>query len=99
MSSPGKFTTGSTMRHVVVMTLTGSLGLSFMFLVDFLALFWISRLKDEVLITAVGFAGVIQFFVISVAMGMMIGAVALVSRALGRGDVDEARRIAGSAMV
>lgn len=95
----GKFTTGSTMRHVVVMTLTGSLGLSFMFLVDFLALFWISRLKDEVLITAVGFAGVIQFFVVSVAMGMMIGAVALVSRALGRGDEDEARRIAGSAMV
>lgn len=99
IGTPGKFTTGSTMRHVMVMTLTGSLGLSFMFLVDFLALFWISRLNDEVLITAVGFAGVIQFFVVSVAMGMMIGAVALVSRALGRGDQEEARRIAGSAMV
>ena len=95
----GKFVTGSTMRHVVVMTLTGSLGLSFLFLVDFLALWWISRLDNEVLITAIGFAGTIQFFVMSVAVGMMIGAVALVSRALGMGDPEEARRIATSSMI
>ncbi|MEH6751641.1 MAG: MATE family efflux transporter, partial [Paracoccaceae bacterium] len=97
--SQAKFLTGSTMRHVVVMTLTGSLGLSFLFLVDFLALWWISRLENEVLITAIGFAGTIQFFVMSVAVGMMIGAVALVSRALGMGDPEEARRIATSAMI
>lgn len=95
----GKFVTGSTMRHVVVMTLTGSVGLSFLFLVDFLALWWISQLGNEVLITAIGFAGTIQFFVMSVSVGMMIGAVALVSRALGMGDPDEARRIATSAMI
>ncbi|MFN7004628.1 MAG: hypothetical protein ACK4NW_14490, partial [Roseinatronobacter sp.] len=69
----GKFVTGSTMRHVVVMTLTGSVGLSFLFLVDFLALWWISQLGNEVLITAIGFAGTIQFFVMSVSVGMMIG--------------------------
>ena len=66
---------------------------------DFLALWWISRLENEVLITAIGFAGTIQFFVMSVAVGMMIGAVALVSRALGMGDPEEARRIATSAMI
>ena len=37
----GRFTTGSTMRHVAVMTLTGSLGLSFMFLIDFATLFYV----------------------------------------------------------
>ena len=47
MKPQAKFTTGSTMRHVTVMTLTSALGLSFMFLVDFLALFWVSRLKIE----------------------------------------------------
>mgnify|MGYP001079356162 CR=1 FL=1 len=99
MRPPAKFTTGSTMRHVAVMTMAGSLGLSFMFLVDFLALFWISRLHDEVLITALGFAGTIQFFVVSIAIGMMIGAVALVSRALGMGETDRARSIATSAMI
>lgn len=87
------------MRHVVVMTLTGSLGLSFMFLVDFLALFWISRLGREDLMAAVGFAATVQFFLISISVGMMIAAVALVSRALGQGDPDRARRIATSTMV
>ena len=99
MTNRAKFTTGSTMRHVVVMTLSGSLGLSFMFLVDFLALFWVSRLKDEALIAAIGFAGTLQFFVVSISIGMMIGAVALVSRTLGMGKVQRARRIATSAMI
>ncbi|MEC7962868.1 MAG: MATE family efflux transporter [Pseudomonadota bacterium] len=88
-----KFTTGSTMRHVVVMTLTSAFGLSFMFLVDFLALFWVSQLKVEMLISAIGFAATIQFFVLSVAIGMMIAGVALVSRALGMGKGQRARRI------
>ncbi|MFY0680612.1 MAG: polysaccharide biosynthesis C-terminal domain-containing protein [Thalassovita sp.] len=94
-----KFTTGSTMRHVVIMTLTGALGLSFMFLVDFLALFWVSQLEHEILIAAIGFAGTIQFFVISVAIGMMIAGVALVSRALGQGKGERARRIATVAVI
>ncbi|MGH1356330.1 MAG: MATE family efflux transporter [Thalassovita sp.] len=97
--SQAKFTTGSTMRHVVVMTLSGSLGLSFMFLVDFLALFWVSQLKNEALVAAIGFAGTIQFFVISISIGMMIAAVALVSRALGQGRRRRARRIATTAMI
>ncbi|MYM54898.1 MATE family efflux transporter [Thalassovita mangrovi] len=94
-----KFTTGSTMRHVVVMTMTGALGLSFMFLVDFLTLFWVSRLHQEVLISAVGFAATIQFFVVSVAIGMMIAGVALVSRSLGMGKGARARRIASVVLI
>jgi len=93
------FLEGSLLRHVTVMALSGTAGLGFTFLVDFLALWWISRLRDEVLIAAIGFAGTIQFAVISVAIGMMIGAVALVSRALGQGERDRARRIASAAMV
>jgi putative MATE family efflux protein len=88
-----RFTTGSTMRHVVVMTLTSAFGLSFMFLVDFLALFWVSQLKVEMLVSAIGFAATIQFFIISVAIGMMIAGVALVSRALGMGQGERARRL------
>jgi hypothetical protein len=36
------FTTGSIMRHVVVMTATGSVGLMAVFLVDVVNLFYIS---------------------------------------------------------
>lgn len=95
----GKFVSGSLMRHVVTMSLSGALGLSFTFLVDFLALFWISRRKIEAEMAAVGIAGTIQFAVMSLGIGMMIGAVALVARAIGQGDRPRARRIATTAMV
>lgn len=99
MAAPARFVTGSLMRHVVVMALSGTLGLSFTFLVDFLALWWISRLGREELIAAVGIAGTIHFAVVSVAVGMMIAAVALVSRALGQGDRERARRLASGALI
>lgn len=86
------FLTGSTMRHVVVMTMTGMLGLTFMFLVDAVTLFWVSRLGVEANIAAMGFAWTVQFFSISVSIGFMIAAVALISRSLGQGRLEDARR-------
>ncbi|MCP5071864.1 MAG: MATE family efflux transporter [Rhodobacteraceae bacterium] len=80
------------MRHVMVMTLTGSLGLVFMFLVDVATLFWVSVLDVERLIAALGFAWTIQFFTISTGIGFMIAATALVSRSIGQGKLDQARR-------
>lgn len=94
-----KFVTGSLWRHVVVMALSGTLGLMFTFFVDFLALWWIGRLGREDFIAAVGIAGTIQFAVISVSIGLMIGAVALVARTIGMGRRAEARRIATMAML
>ncbi len=98
MSEQGKFVTGSTMRHVVEMTVSGSLGLVFMFLVDFAALWWISQLGVETLVAAVGFAWTIQFAAISVSIGLMIATVALVSRTLGQGDRERARRLGTAAL-
>lgn len=88
----GRFVTGSTMRHVAIMTLTGSVGLSFMFLVDMATLFWVSYLGVEHYVAAMGFAFAIQFFTISSGIGFMIASTALVSRSLGRGDQENARR-------
>jgi len=99
VAEPGRFTTGSTFRHVAVMTLTGSLGLTFMFLVDFVTLLYVSWLGDERLTSAVGYAWTIQYFTISVGIGFAIAATALVSRALGAGEREEARRLATSALV
>ncbi|MEO1746934.1 MAG: MATE family efflux transporter, partial [Pseudomonadota bacterium] len=95
----GKFTTGSTMRHVVVMTMTSSVGLVAIFLVDALNLFYISLLGEKELAAAIGFAGTLQFFLISTAIGMTIGAGALVSRNLGAGDRKEAARDGGTALL
>lgn len=87
------------MRHVVVMTTTSSVGLMFMFLVDAATLFWVAQLGDDMLVAAVGFAWTVQFFTISVGIGLAIAATALVSRAIGQGDWARARNLAMGSFV
>ena len=94
-----KFTTGSTMRHVVVMTATASVGLLSLFLVDAVNLFYISLLGVTELAAAIGFAGTLQFFMISVSIGLLIAGTATVSRALGAGEDEKARQYATSALI
>lgn len=96
--SVGKFTTGSTLRHVIVMTATGSIGLVSIFIVDALNLFYISLLGVHELAAAIGFASTLLFFTFSVAIGFTIACSALVARCLGRGDLDEAARMGGASL-
>lgn len=95
----GRFLTGSTMGHVVRMTATGAFGITFVFLVDLMNLFWVSQLGQPQLVAAIGFAYGIQFFSVSSAIGLMIAGTAIVSRAIGGGDRPLAREQAGAAMV
>jgi Na+-driven multidrug efflux pump len=94
-----RFVTGSTMRHTVVMTATGSIGLVAIFIVDFANLFYIAQLGQTELAAAIGYAGTLMFFVTSAAIGTTIGITALVSRALGSGEKDRAKQIAGTGLV
>jgi len=96
--SQGRFLTGSTMGHVVRMTVTGAFGITFVFLVDAANLLWISQLGAPQLLAAIGFAYAIQFFSVSSGVGLMIAATALVSRRIGEGDRIGARRQAGAAI-
>ncbi len=91
-----RFTQGSTMRHVVVMTATGSIGLMAVFLVELLTLLYIARLGDDHLTAAVGYASLLVFIATSVNIGLMIAIGALASRAIGAGKREEARRMSGS---
>jgi putative MATE family efflux protein len=93
------FVTGSTMRHVLVMTGTTAAGLIAIFIVDLVSLLYISWLRDPSLTAGVGMATVIMFFSISVNIGLMIPIGALVSRALGARQYDEARRLATSCSI
>ena len=47
LQTQGKFVTGSTLRHVIAMTATGSIGLMAVFAVDALNLFYISLLGHQ----------------------------------------------------
>ncbi len=88
----GKFVTGSTMSHVIRMTVTGAIGVTFMFLIDAANLFWVSLLGVERLIAALGFAWTVQFFSISIGLGLMIATTARVSLLIGRNERADARR-------
>jgi putative MATE family efflux protein len=99
ISSAPKLTHGSIMRHVAVMTATGSIGLMAIFVVDFLNLFYIAMLGQQELAAAIGYAGTVLFFTVSLCIGITIAGTALVSRALGARQRDEARRIGTSSLI
>ena len=99
MADKGRFLTGSTMGHVVRMTLAGATGITFVFLVDAANLFWIAKLDQPRLMAAIGFSFAIQFLSVSVGIGLMIAATALISRAIGQGRRGLARRQATSAVL
>jgi Na+-driven multidrug efflux pump len=94
-----RFVTGSLLRHVVVMAGTSAIGLVAIFAVDLLNLFYISRLGQREIAAAIGFAGAVGFFQVSLAIGMTIGTGAVVSRDIGAGRMDDARRIATACLV
>jgi Na+-driven multidrug efflux pump len=93
-----RFVTGSTMRHVVVLAGTGAIGMIAVFAVDLLNLFYVSLLGQRAIAAAIGFAGAISFLQVSFSIGMTIGVGALVSRQIGAGHFDVARRLATSCL-
>lgn len=94
-----KFTQGSLFRHISVMSLTSSVGLMAVFLVDFVDMIFIAMLGKAELAAAVGYAGAVLFFTTSFGIGMAIAAGAVVARALGAGEAEEARRRATNALI
>ena len=81
------------------MTAAGSVGLIALFAVDVLNLFYISLLGQKELTAAVGYASTLLFFMLSLGIGLSIAVGALTSRALGRGDREQAKRLAGASLV
>jgi len=94
---PPKFVSGSLLRHILVMTGTGGLGLGAIFLGDLANIAFLSWLKDEAIVAAVGYASSIMFFTISIGIGLSIAASALVSPAVGAGLTTKARRLSVNA--
>ncbi len=88
-----KFATGSLLRHIFVMTGAGAFGLMAIFIGDLANLIFLSWLKDEAIVAAVGYGSSILFLTISIGIGLSIAATSLVSPAIGARDLDRARRL------
>jgi putative MATE family efflux protein len=91
--APPKFVTGSLMRHIVVMTATGAIGLMAIFVGDLANLIFLSWLKDEAIVAAVGYGSSILFLTVSIGIGLSIAATSLVSPAVGAGQIERARTL------
>ncbi len=96
--SQAVFTRGSTMRHVVVMTAASATGLLAMFGVDMVDMYFLTLLGEQELAAAVGYAGTLLFFMVSVSIGLQIALGALVARSEGGHRRDLARRYCSSAL-
>ncbi|HRN88010.1 MATE family efflux transporter [Hyphomicrobium sp.] len=83
--APPKFVTGSLLRHILVMSGAGGVGLGAIFLSDLANIVFLSWLDDQAVLAAVGYASSILFFTTSIGIGFAIAATSLVSRALGAG--------------
>jgi len=99
MTNQAVFTRGSTMRHVLSMTAASATGLLTMFGVDMVDMYFLSMLGHQELAAAVGFAGTIIFFLVSVSIGLQIALGALVARSEGAQRRDLARRYCSSALL
>lgn len=93
------FLDGNLFRHITVMSLTASIGLMAVFVVDFVDMIFIAMLGKAELAAAIGYAGAVLFFTTSFGIGMAIAGGALVARALGAGDGALARRRATNTMI
>ncbi|MBT1445768.1 MATE family efflux transporter [Shewanella sp. JM162201] len=94
-----KFVEGPILRHILVMSSTAAVGISALFVVDLLDIFFLSLLGDHELTAAIGYAGTISFFTTSIGIGLSIALGAQVSRAIGSGDSERARRLLMSALM
>jgi putative MATE family efflux protein len=94
VAAPGaqaKFVEGNLLRHIAVMSLTASVGLMAIFIVDLINMVYISWLGDPDLTAAVGYAGAVMFFTTAFGIGLSIGVTVMVAQAAGARDLDRAR--------
>jgi putative MATE family efflux protein len=97
--APPKFITGSILRHILVMTGAGAVGLMAIFAGDLANIYFLSRTGDEAVVAAVGYASSILFLSTSIGIGLSIAATSLVAPALGAGFRVRARRLSAHAHV
>jgi putative MATE family efflux protein len=95
--APAKFVVGSLLRHILVMSGAGGIGLGAIFLSDLANVVFLSWLNDQAVLAAVGYASSILFLTTSVGIGLGIASTAMVSRALGKGRRLRASRFSTNA--
>ncbi len=82
--APPIFVVGPLLRHILVMSGAGGIGLGAIFLSDLANIVFLSWLDDRAVLSAVGYASSILYFTVSIGIGLGIAATTMVSRTLGQ---------------
>lgn len=94
-----KFTQGSILKHICNMTFASTVGLLSLFFVDLMDMYWLSLLGEIELAAAIGYAGSILFFTLSLSIGLSIGTGAVISQSIGSGDKRRTQKLVGNVML
>lgn len=87
-----KFLQGSIFKHVMTMSVTNAVGISALFIVDLVDIFFISWLNNPAFTAAIGYASSIIFFTTSICIALVIANNALVAKSIGQYKANKARR-------
>lgn len=101
-SSPthnARFIEGSTLRHVVMMTLSNAVGIISIFIVDLIDLYFLSLLGEESIVAGVGFATAVLSFMTAIGIGLLVAMSVLVSQRIGAKQEHEAKVVGTSILV
>ncbi|MEH6454051.1 MAG: MATE family efflux transporter [Psychromonas sp.] len=87
-----RFLQGSILKHVMTMSVTNAVGLSAIFLVDLVDIYFISLLNDNHLTAAIGYASALMFFTTAVSIALVTTNSAKVGKAVGLKNAPLAKR-------
>ncbi|MCP4324252.1 MAG: MATE family efflux transporter [Psychromonas sp.] len=91
MQQQPRFLQGSIFKHVITMSATNAIGLSAIFLVDLVDIYFISLLENSAYTAAIGYASAIIFFTTAISIGLTTANSAIVSKYIGQNKRDSAR--------
>jgi putative MATE family efflux protein len=91
MDQRARFTKGSIFKHVITMSATNAIGLSAIFLVDLIDIYFISLLENSAYTAAIGYASAIIFFTTAISLGLTTANSAIVSKYIGQNKAQIAR--------
>jgi putative MATE family efflux protein len=92
MQRQALFLKGSILKHVITMSATNAIGLSAIFMVDLVDIYFISLLENTAYTAAIGYASAIIFFITAISIGLTTANSAIVSKYIGQKRREAARR-------
>lgn len=87
-----RFLKGSVLKHVISMSMTNAIGISALFMVDLIDIYFISLLDNSALTAAIGYASAILFVTTAISIAFVTVNSAIVAKSIGQHKHHQAQR-------